>query len=151
MSGCKRSAVSNPANNYELQNIINLITFKTLLTMKNITKVIAMAMLSTMSISTFTSCSEDVDVLSINGTWRHDDTRDNEFDYISFSENGAGSKWEVSKADPTATMHDFEEFSYTLKGNKITIIERDGDRDVETVKIISDKQIKLDGEVYDRQ
>lgn len=119
--------------------------------MKNITKFIALAMLSTMSIPFFTSCSEDVDILSIHGTWRHDDTRDNEYDFISFTQNGTGSKWEVSKQDPAFNMHDFEEFTYTLSGNKITIIERDGDRDVETVKIINDKQIKLDGEVYERQ
>lgn len=118
--------------------------------MKNITKFIALAMLSTMSISTFTACADDVDILSINGTWRHDDTRDNKYDFISFSENGKGSKWEVSKSDPAATMFDFEEFTYTLSGHKITIIEHDGDRDVETVKVINNKRIKLDGEVYDR-
>lgn len=118
--------------------------------MKNITKFIALAMLSTMSISTFTACADDVDVLSINGTWRHDDVRDHKYDFVSFLENGKGAKWETSKSDPS-NKYDFEEFTYTLNGHKITIIERDGDRDVETIKVINKQRIKLDGEVYDRQ
>lgn len=120
--------------------------------MKNITNILCMALLSTMSTLTFTACSnDDVDPLTIHGTWMHDDTRDNDYDFISFKSDGSGAKWEVYKNDANMERHDYEEFSYTLEGSKITIIERDGERDIETLKVITNDQIKLDGEVYDRQ
>lgn len=119
--------------------------------MKNITNLFALAMLSTMSTAVFTSCNaEDVEPLTIHGTWMHDDTRDNDYDYITFNPDGTGSKWEVLKIDQTAAS-DHENFTYSLSGNKITIIERDGERDVETVKIVNNDRIKLDGEIYNRQ
>lgn len=120
--------------------------------MKNITTLIALAMLSTMSTALFTSCNDDdVAPLTIHGTWVHDDTRDNDLDYITFNADGTGAKWEMLKASTSADRLDYEEFTYTLNGNKITIVERDGDVDTETVKVVNNDRIKLDGDVYDRQ
>lgn len=120
--------------------------------MKNITTLIALAMLSTMSTAVFTSCSNaDVEPLTIHGTWVHNDTRDNDLDYIRFNADGTGAKWETLKNDATATPYDYEDFSYTLNGSKITIVERDGDFDTETVKVVNNDRIKLDGEIYNRQ
>lgn len=120
--------------------------------MKNITTFIALAMLSTMSTAVFTSCSNaDVEPLTIHGTWVHDDTRDNDLDYITFNADGTGAKWETLKATPNGDRLDYEDFTYSLSGNKITIVERDGDIDTETVKVVNNDRIKLDGDIYDRQ
>lgn len=120
--------------------------------MKNITKLIAMAVLSTMSATVFTACTNDeVELMTIYGVWQHDDTNDNDIDFISFSADGTGAKWETLKGS-TATdqVFDYETFTYTLSGNKITFIEQDGDRDVETIKVVNNDRIKLDGDTYDR-
>lgn len=119
--------------------------------MKNITTLIALAMLSTMSPAVITSCSnDDVEPLTIHGTWVHDDTRDNELDYITFNADGTGAKWETLKASSATDRRDYEDFTYTLSGNKISLVERDGDVDTETVKVVNNDRIKLDGDVYDR-
>lgn len=120
--------------------------------MKNITTLIAMALLSTMSAATFTACSNDeIDPLTIHGVWQHNDAYDHTFDYISFSADGTGEKWETLKSNDTPdAAFDRETFTYSLNGNKITIIEQDGERDIETLKIINNDRIKLDDDVYNR-
>lgn len=123
--------------------------------MKNITSLIAMAMLSTMSINVLTSCSNDDDpVLTapvLHGTWMHNDRLDDDYDYLRFNPDGTGSKWEVRKNDTGARPHDQESFTYTLDGNKIIFVEPDGERDVETVKLVSSNEIIIDHDTYTRQ
>lgn len=121
--------------------------------MKNITKLLALAMLSTMSIPALTACTaDDVEVTALVGTWKSVELFDDDYEYIAFAADGTGLKWEVMKNDASGTRHDQESFTYTLTGNKVTIVEADGDRDVETVKISNGgKRLKLDGDNYERQ
>lgn len=120
--------------------------------MKNITKILSLAMLSTLSVVPFTSCAaDDVNESSIIGTWMHDDTRDKEYDYITFLSDGTGAKWEVHYNAPENYQPIRETFQYTLSGNKLNIFEADGDVDVETLKVKSDTKITIDGETYIKQ
>lgn len=124
--------------------------------MKNITNFILLAMLSTMGMGTFTSCTNDDDTIEITnnnlrGVWMHDDRTDNDYDYLQFNTDGTGLKWEVYKNDPEARPHDQESFTYTLSGNKITFQEMDGDRDTEKIIMTSPDVIVIDKDTYNRQ
>lgn len=123
--------------------------------MKNITSLIAMAMLSTMSTCALTSCSNDetLDVTpnSIAGIWMHEDRTDNDYDYLQFNADGTGIKWEVYKNAPDGQRHDEETFKYSINGNKITFFEPDGERDVESIKMKNNNEIVIDRDTYKRQ
>lgn len=124
--------------------------------MKNITKFILMAMLSTMGIGALNSCSNDDDTIDITrsnlqGIWMHDDRTDNDLEYLQFNADGTGCKWEVYKNDSEARPHDQESFTYTLSGNKITFYETDGERDVEKIIMPSPNVIVIDNDTYNRQ
>lgn len=123
--------------------------------MKNITSLIAMAMLSTMSTSAFTSCNSnvihDITPQSITGIWMHEDRSDNDYDYIQFNADGTGIKWEVYKNAPSNQRHDEETFKYTLKGNKITFYEIGDEPDVETIKMKNTNVLVIDRDTYKRQ
>lgn len=123
--------------------------------MKNITSLFAMALLSTMSMSILTSCTSEegleVTLSNVQGLWMHDDRTDNEYDYLKLNADGTGSKWEVLKGDAEARPYDLEEFTFTLSGNKITFFEQDGERDVETIELISLDEMVIDRDTYNRQ
>lgn len=123
--------------------------------MKNITSLIAMAMLSTMSTSALTSCDNtetlDLTPQSITGVWMHEDRTDNDYDYIQFNADGTGIKWEVYKNAPNGQRHDEETFTYSISGNKITFYEPDGDRDIETIKLKKNNELVIDRDTYKRQ
>lgn len=122
--------------------------------MKNITSLFVLAMLSTMSMSSI-SCNNDdgLDITTNNlqGTWMHDDRTDNDYDYIQFNPDGTGTKWEVYKNAPDGTKHDIESFTFSIKGNKITFYEPDGERDVETIKMKNTDEIVIDRDTFIRQ
>lgn len=121
--------------------------------MKNITSLIAMAMLSTMSMSVLNSCSNDdaieITTNNLQGIWMHTDKDD--YDYLKFNSDGTGSKWEVYKNAPDARPHDQEDFTYSLSGGKITFYEPDGERDVEKIKMNTPDEIVIDRDTYKRQ
>lgn len=123
--------------------------------MKNITNSILLAMLSTMSIGTLTSCDDEPGILvttsNIQGIWMHDDRTDNDYDYLQFNADGTGLKWEVNKNDSEARPHDQEKFTYTLNGNKITFSEMDGSRDTEKIVMPSPDVIVIDKDTYNKQ
>lgn len=123
--------------------------------MKNITTLIAMAMLSTLDMGAFTSCNNDsaIDATydGLTGVWMHEDRFDNDYDYIQFNADGTGTKWEVYKNAADGQRHDVENFTYTVKGNKITFIEADGERDIETIKMKSANKIVIDKDTYTKQ
>lgn len=123
--------------------------------MKNITSLFTMAMLSTMSLSVMNSCTNDDLIVitpeSIEGTWMHDDSHDNEYDYLLFNADGTGSKWEIHKGNPNAAPHDKEDFSYSLSDGKITFYEPDGERDTESIRMNNPNEIVIDHDTYKRQ
>lgn len=126
--------------------------FKSSITMKNITKFLSLAMLSTMSLVPLISCSaEDIETASIIGTWMHNDTRDKEYNYITFNADGTGAKWEVHYNAPQNYQPVRETFQFTVSGSKVNIFEADGDVDVETVRVKSATKIRIDGDTYIKQ
>lgn len=124
--------------------------------MKNITNFIFLAMLSTMGMGAFTSCSNDDESLDITtsnlqGIWMHDDRTDNDYDYLQFNADGTGLKWEVYKNDPEARPFDQETFTYKVNGNKITFYEPDGERDTEKIVMPTLDRIVIDKDTYNKQ
>lgn len=123
--------------------------------MKNIPTFFAMAVLSTLSMNAMTSCSNDatleISKNELQGIWMHDDRTDNDYNYIQFNADGTGAKWEIYKNAPDARPHDYETFTFTISGNKITFYETDGDRDIETIKMKNANTIVIDRDKYTRQ
>lgn len=122
--------------------------------MKNIPSLIALAVLSTMSMNVMSSCHNDefeITKDNLHGIWMHDDRSDNDYNYIQFNADGTGAKWEIYKHAPDARPHDQETFTFTIKGNKIYFYEPDGDRDIESIKMKNANEIVIDRDKYIRQ
>lgn len=118
--------------------------------MKATAKILCAICALTFSLITFTSCDDNVeDVNVLVGTWMHQDNDSR--DYYQFLSDGNGYEWEAPKADIPGFEPRKEHFRYSISGGEITFIEDDGDIDVESLKLINDNRIKIDGDTYDRQ
>lgn len=118
--------------------------------MKATAKILCAICALSFSLITFTSCDDNLDDVNILvGTWMHQDN--DGLDYYQFLSDGNGYEWEA----PIANIPDFEphkeHFRYSINDGKITFIEDDGDIDVETIKLVNDNRIKIDGDTYNRQ
>lgn len=123
--------------------------------MKNITTLLAMAMLSTMSVHADTAACNDrkqgITAQSIAGIWMHNDRTDDDYNFIQFNADGTGLKWEVYKDAPNGQRHDVETFTFNINGNKIVFVEPDGDRDIEPIRMKKSGVLVIDHDTYTRQ
>lgn len=119
--------------------------------MKATAKILCAICALTFSLITFTSCDDSIDDENFNltGTWMHQD--DDSREYYQFLSDGNGYEWEAPKANISDFEPRKEHFRYTISGRTITFIEDDGDVDVESLKLVNNNRIKIDGDTYDRQ
>lgn len=117
--------------------------------MKHLARLLTLSLFTTVGTVTLASCADDVELSAIVGTWMHNDSRDREYEYITFTSDGKGAKWEMPHNAPAGFTPRRETFQYVVNGNTLTRYEDDGDTDTDRIRFKGQKLI-IDGDTYTR-
>lgn len=120
------------------------------LTMKHTAACTALLTLVLLTTAALTSCTKRVnDPAALAGTWLHTD--DDSRDYLTFNADGTGYKWEEPLTDVPSFTPIREAIYWNLADGRLTIVEPDGDTDIEHVRQANDELIKIGDDYYARQ